>query len=372
MTLSLVARPLAEGPLDIVGDVHGERDALAGLLAVLGYDADGRHPEGRRLVFVGDLGDRGPDSPGVIHFVSGLVQSGQAQCVLGNHELNLLRGSPKDGNGWFFAEDHDRQKAKYLHSRPASEEDRESFIRFFGSLPLALVRPDLRIVHAAWHQPSLDAVDSAPDPADVLGVYRHYAALAERQERETRLRSAAEEEHRRWAPFLADPNAQVPLLEGIGGMNVHFQMSNPVRVLTSGMEELAARSFYASGKWRMQERVAWWHDYRDPVPVIFGHYWRWASPEGMARHSRGERNLFAGVPPQQWVGPLANAFCVDFSVGARHRERPLAPGARFLGRLGAVRWPEGWLAFDDGEILPLTAASASGQRNPDSAGQQLP
>ena len=36
--------PLPEGPLDVVGDVHGELDALRALLAHLGYDADGRHP----------------------------------------------------------------------------------------------------------------------------------------------------------------------------------------------------------------------------------------------------------------------------------------------------------------------------------------
>lgn len=352
-------RPLAEGPLDIVGDVHGELEALSDLLRVLGYDAAGGHPHRRRLVFVGDLGDRGPDSPGVIRFVAGLVEAGLAQCVLGNHELNLMRGSAKDGNGWFYAEDHDRQQGKYLRSRPATAEERQSFRDFFGTLPLALARDDLRVVHAAWHPPSLAAVESAPDPSDVLGVYRHYAQLAERLEYEAQIRSAAEAEHLRWNALLSDQQAQVPLLEGIGRMNVHFQMSNPVRVLTSGMEQLAARSFYASGKWRMQDRVAWWQDYQDPVPVIFGHYWRWASPEGVARHSRGERDLFAGVPPQAWVGPKASAFCVDYSVGARHRERPLAPGGRFLGRLGAVRWPERLLAFDDGEVLPLVSPDPS-------------
>jgi len=348
--------PLCAGPLDIVGDVHGELAALEDLLRVLGYDREGHHPQGRRLVFVGDLGDRGPDSPGVIHWVSALIGAGRAQCVLGNHELNLLRGSPKDGNGWFFAADHDRQAGKYQHSRPASDEDRQRFRQFFASLPLALARRDLRIVHAAWDQSALDAVDLAPDPADVLGVYRHYAELAERQENEAELRSAAAAEFRQWDRLLSDAQAPVPLLAAIGRMNVHFQMSNPVRVLTSGVERLAGQSFYASGKWRMQDRVAWWQEYQDEVPVIFGHYWRWASPEGVARHSRGERNLFAGVAPEQWVGPRVNAYCVDFSVGVRHRERPLAPGAGFLGRLGAVRWPERQLVFDDGEIRPLTAA----------------
>ena len=49
---------------DIVGDVHGELSALLALLAELGYERRSgawRAPEGRSLVFVGDLVDRGPD-----------------------------------------------------------------------------------------------------------------------------------------------------------------------------------------------------------------------------------------------------------------------------------------------------------------------
>ena len=40
-------RPLFEGPVDIIGDVHGERTALESLLRKLGYDDRGRHREGR-------------------------------------------------------------------------------------------------------------------------------------------------------------------------------------------------------------------------------------------------------------------------------------------------------------------------------------
>ena len=36
---------LPSGPLDIVGDVHGELDALKILLEVMGYSVDGVHPE---------------------------------------------------------------------------------------------------------------------------------------------------------------------------------------------------------------------------------------------------------------------------------------------------------------------------------------
>ncbi|MEV6834686.1 polynucleotide kinase-phosphatase [Streptomyces sp. NPDC051133] len=73
------------GPFDIVGDVHGCSAELEALLGELGY-VDGEHPAGRTAVFVGDLVDRGPDSPGVLRRVMSMVKSGNALCVPGNHE----------------------------------------------------------------------------------------------------------------------------------------------------------------------------------------------------------------------------------------------------------------------------------------------
>ncbi|WP_328433842.1 polynucleotide kinase-phosphatase [Streptomyces sp. NBC_00425] len=73
------------GPFDIIGDIHGCASELESLLGKLGY-ADGVHPEGRQAVFVGDLVDRGPDSPAVLRRVMSMVKSGNALCVPGNHE----------------------------------------------------------------------------------------------------------------------------------------------------------------------------------------------------------------------------------------------------------------------------------------------
>jgi protein phosphatase len=88
------------GPFDVIGDVHGCRTELEELLGTLGYDlrrddrgrpVDAEHPAGRRAVFVGDLVDRGPDSPGVLRLVMGMVAAGHALCVPGNHEAKLVR-----------------------------------------------------------------------------------------------------------------------------------------------------------------------------------------------------------------------------------------------------------------------------------------
>ncbi|MER7678113.1 polynucleotide kinase-phosphatase [Streptomyces sp. NPDC096934] len=78
------------GPFDIVGDIHGCSAELETLLGTLGY-VDGVHPQGRTAVFVGDLVDRGPDTPGVLRRVMSMVGSGNALCVPGNHENKLGR-----------------------------------------------------------------------------------------------------------------------------------------------------------------------------------------------------------------------------------------------------------------------------------------
>lgn len=93
-------RRALHGPFDLIGDVHGCLTELTALLEKLGWqlarDADGsptsaRHPAGRTAVFLGDLVDRGPDTPGVLRLVMGMVADGVAFAVMGNHEQKLVR-----------------------------------------------------------------------------------------------------------------------------------------------------------------------------------------------------------------------------------------------------------------------------------------
>jgi hypothetical protein len=130
-------QPLFPGPIDIVGDIHGEIDALGSLLGHLGYAEDGRHAEQRRLVFVGDLTDRGPDSPAVVNLVSSLMESERAQCILGNHELNILLGQKKHGNAWLHGADQEvlDESGAGIRQQPADEATRSKTLELFKRCP---------------------------------------------------------------------------------------------------------------------------------------------------------------------------------------------------------------------------------------------
>ncbi|MEP6672002.1 MAG: polynucleotide kinase-phosphatase [Chthoniobacter sp.] len=88
-------RRAEHGPFDIIGDVHGSYDELVQLLGKLGYAAQPggawTHAEGRKLIFVGDLVDRGPKIPEVVRLVLESTKAGAAFCVPGNHDIKFMR-----------------------------------------------------------------------------------------------------------------------------------------------------------------------------------------------------------------------------------------------------------------------------------------
>jgi serine/threonine protein phosphatase 1 len=66
----------------VIGDVHGCADALERLVAEL--------PAGDRLVLSGDVINRGPQIRRTMELAWGLVESGRAVWLKGNHEADLV------------------------------------------------------------------------------------------------------------------------------------------------------------------------------------------------------------------------------------------------------------------------------------------
>jgi len=321
---SLVAE-LPDGPLDLIGDIHGEFGALERLLALLGYGADGTHPENRHLVFLGDLVDRGPDSVAVVRLVRQLVEQGAASCVLGNHELNLLLEKRREGNQWFWGERQKLRDGALLPQALATEQDQVQIREFLQGLPLMLQRRDLVAVHACW-TPSLSAKLSLV-PGRVDEVFREW---------ESRIDAQLLKEHMELRSLYAD---------------LQRQNHNPITVATSGLERPTKTPFHAGGRLRNVERVPWWEAHDSERIVVFGHYWR--AFQERERPVKAGPYLFAALRPQQALGPRGTAVCIDYSVGHRNVERAQGGAYGFDNALAALRMPERELVFDRAESLRL-------------------
>jgi hypothetical protein len=339
MNGDFLVRGLFDGPIDIVGDVHGEIQALGALLRKLGYDEQGRHPEGRRLVFVGDLGDRGEDSPGVIEWVRDRVLEGRAQAVLGNHDLNALEaaagGDMKTELSWLF--DEARPYSHHGHRVPQAQargRRRDDLLAFFATLPVALERGGdlpVRVVHAAWEPVMVERLR-----------HRRDAVAAQREERASLERTFGD----------------------VGGIDqstrkLLHQNCNAVKRLTSGVEGRSAKPIVIHDEPRWELRLPWWRDYADPVLCVVGHYWRIMLPGEVKFES-----LFDGLPLEATHG-RGPVMCIDYSVGKRFRERMHhAHDGRFRSRLGALRLPEKQVFYDNAEMVCLLTplAPASGER----------
>ncbi|MCB1044635.1 MAG: metallophosphoesterase [Acidobacteria bacterium] len=111
-------------PVAIIGDVHGCIDELEHLLDQL---------DGRPVVFVGDLINKGPDSLAVLERVLSL----QARAVIGNHELGFLSYLKSKRHHVDF-EEVERQLG--IHCA--------NWARWIQALPTFIETPDWLVVHA--------------------------------------------------------------------------------------------------------------------------------------------------------------------------------------------------------------------------------
>lgn len=147
--------------LDLIGDIHGCCEALTRLLQRLGYrEVEGvyRHPEGRKAIFVGDLIDRGDQIPETCRLVKSMYDDGQAQVVLGNHEINAIRYG-ETIQGIIDSEtdvEHNLpdRTLRAMHEtiaqyRPLGKEWIE-LVDWLKSLPLFIDGERYRVVHACW------------------------------------------------------------------------------------------------------------------------------------------------------------------------------------------------------------------------------
>lgn len=167
---------------DIIGDIHGHATELRELLNLLGYrEKDGlyTHPT-RKVIFLGDFIDRGPEQKEVLSIVRPMIDSGTAYAVMGNHEFNAICYATADGQGGYLRPHNDRnnqQHAAFLNAYPVGTAEYAEMIEWFTTLPLYIEKDGLHIVHACWESASLQKLQSFTDQANRLkdAAYREYA-----------------------------------------------------------------------------------------------------------------------------------------------------------------------------------------------------
>lgn len=81
----------AEGPAGMrifaIGDIHGRLDLLNAMHGAIREDLEREPPEHWRVVYLGDYGDRGPDTRGVIaHLVAQTKDEPRVTALRGNHD----------------------------------------------------------------------------------------------------------------------------------------------------------------------------------------------------------------------------------------------------------------------------------------------
>ncbi|MFD2189265.1 metallophosphoesterase [Pistricoccus aurantiacus] len=291
---------------DVIGDVHGCGATLAVLLEKLGYhQRDGvyRHPR-RKVIFVGDLIDRGPRIRLAVRIARSMVEAGEAFIVMGNHEYNALaycRRDPRRGQGWLrdHTPRHNRVIKETLEQYADHPAEWEDTLDWFMAMPLFLERDGIRVVHACWDQAMIDEfrrrypdgrMDEAFLQASAQYGTRDYAIM-DRLTRGGQLRLPDDIEIHSGDGFTRRSFrthfwARDPRIYG----DVVFQPDNlpgdlELRELTP--EEIASLSYYGP----------------EEPPLFIGHYW------------------CEGIPAL----PTPNIACVDYS-------------AVKFGRLVAYRW----------------------------------
>jgi bis(5'-nucleosyl)-tetraphosphatase (symmetrical) len=113
-----------------VGDIQGCAPSLKALVKKL--------PTQSKMIFLGDLVNRGPDSLGTLRYLKQFQEEKRIECILGNHDLHLL------------AVDAGIRKTKGLDTvQPILDApDRAELIHWLRHRPMALSNGKVLTVHA--------------------------------------------------------------------------------------------------------------------------------------------------------------------------------------------------------------------------------
>lgn len=140
---------------DILGDIHGHANDLKDLLTALGYTiVNGVYQHAtRKVLFVGDYIDRGKNVVEVLAIVKGMVDTGNAIALMGNHEYNAICYNTQNSKGDYHRPHnnvHTHQHQATLDAFKTEPQLYKMYIEWFKTLPLFYEGHGFRAVHACW------------------------------------------------------------------------------------------------------------------------------------------------------------------------------------------------------------------------------
>lgn len=264
---------MTEG-FDVIGDIHGMGNQLELLLYTMGYRKDTgvwSHPN-RRVAFVGDLIDRGPEQMQTIHTVRRMVEAGTAFCVQGNHEFNALSYSTRHPHkdDWLRTRKGERgpnnakQHIAFIKSVGLDTGLHKETTDWFRTLPLWLDLGGVRVVHACWDNASMAALEPIVDEGNLITD----ELLIEASEKDSRAYLAIENVLKGPEIDLKQYEVSYKDQEGIERTAGRYKWWMPETFLPDALEVPGSPEL---PEVHIDPPV---EPYQDNIPVLFGHYWR--------------------------------------------------------------------------------------------------
>lgn len=279
---------------DIIPDIHAQSGKLRALLGKLGYrfiSGSWRPPAAdRKIVFLGDFIDRGPDNSGVLEIVRRLLDADLALAVMGNHELNAIHFHTLDADTGQPLRQRSpknmRQHESFLSEFPIGDRRTQDALDWMKTLPLWLDVGPFRVVHACWHQGAIDR----------LRVIMPSGVMTDDQ-----LHDAADRKSAIYADVdVITKGPEYPLPHGYAFDDKNGESRNEVRmawwrrdVVTWRDAAISVPDLLDIPNSRLPDDACNVFYPEDAKPVFFGHYWLEGKP------------LFAS----------ANTCCLDCSAG---------------------------------------------------------
>jgi len=287
---------------DIIGDIHGHADALEALLVKLGYQLiEGIYQhDHKKVIFLGDFIDRGPQQRQVINLVRPMIENGFALSVMGNHEFNAICYGTLGCDGQplrKYTEKNTQQHQEFLTAYP-NDDERNNIIEWFKALPVYLEVDGIRVIHASWNEHELEVIAPLLDDNQCL-----------REEAYEQCSQKGEDAFEAIEILLKGPEAKLP--EGVSFTDKDDKVRHNSRIQwwkdknSDKRERLHFGSNITDEHKIEQTYIDDSHHYHEDHPPLFvGHYW-----------------LDDEMPT-----PLSdNSACLDYSIAKK-------------GKLVAYRW----------------------------------